>query len=111
MGGEIYIRSSVSVCVLLGLAAAGGIRLSGQTTAPETSRFQPGAGVHVAHADPAKSLWLSNRNALSPEPEPVSAPPPTRTTFMASWNRITGAEGYLLDVSTNSSFTSYLDGY
>jgi len=30
---------------------------------------------------------------------------------MATWDRVSGAKGYLLDVSTNSSFTSYLDGY
>jgi hypothetical protein len=30
---------------------------------------------------------------------------------MASWNRVSGANGYVLDVSTNSSFTTYLDGY
>ena len=30
---------------------------------------------------------------------------------MATWERVSGAKGYLLDVSTNSSFTTYLDGY
>ena len=30
---------------------------------------------------------------------------------MANWERVSGAKGYLLDVSTNSSFTTYLDGY
>ena len=30
---------------------------------------------------------------------------------MATWNRTSGVKGYLLDVSTNRSFTTYLDGY
>src|SRR5215475_9989181 len=111
MGREFHIRISAFVCVLLGLAVATGIRLSGQTTAPEMERFEAGAGVHVAHAQPENSVQLSNRNELSPEPESTSPPPPTRTSFMATWQRVSGAKGYLLDVSTNSSFITYLDGY
>jgi hypothetical protein len=30
---------------------------------------------------------------------------------MATWPRVTGAKGYLLDVSTNNSFVSFVDGY
>jgi hypothetical protein len=30
---------------------------------------------------------------------------------MATWERVSAAKGYLLDVSTNSSFTTYLHGY
>src|SRR5262249_37412609 len=111
MGREIYIRVSAFVCILLGLGVAGGIKLSGQSTAPETDRFQPEAGVHVTHAQPGSGSWLSNRNELSAEPEPASPPPPTRSTFMATWDRVSGAKGYLLDVSTTNSFTTYLDGY
>ena len=37
--------------------------------------------------------------------------PPTRSSFMASWDDVTGANGYLLDVSTSDSFSSYLEGY
>jgi len=28
-----------------------------------------------------------------------------------SWQKVSGAIGYRLDVSTNSSFSSYIDGY
>jgi hypothetical protein len=38
-------------------------------------------------------------------------PLPTRSSFMASWNRGSGVNGYLLDVSMSSSFTSFVDGY
>src|SRR5262245_46484882 len=111
MGREFHIRIFAFVCVLLGLAVATGIRLSGQTTASGVERFEAGAGVHVAHARPESSVQLSNRNELSPEPESTSLPPPTRTSFMATWQRVSGAKGYLLDVSTTNSFTTYLDGY
>src|SRR5215470_2171390 len=100
MGREIYIRISGFACVVLGVALAGGIRLSGQTTAPEADRFQPGAGVHETHVQTESSFELSNRNELSAEAEAEaeaeSPPLPTRTSFMAMWNRVNGAKGYLL---------------
>ena len=37
--------------------------------------------------------------------------PPTRSSFMATWDSVSGAKGYLLDVSTSNSFSSYVDGY
>ena len=30
---------------------------------------------------------------------------------MATWSNVSGAKGYLLDVSTSNSFSSYVDGY
>ena len=30
---------------------------------------------------------------------------------MATWGTVSGAKGYLLDVSTSNSFSSYVDGY
>ena len=41
----------------------------------------------------------------------IEIPAPTRSTFMASWPSVNGALGYMLDVSTNDSFSSYVDGY
>ncbi|MFL6554348.1 MAG: NF038122 family metalloprotease [Chthoniobacterales bacterium] len=111
MRREFYIRTSGLVCALLGLAVAGGIRLSGQTAPPEAERFEAGAGVHRAHAQPESLFQLPNTNELSPQREPVSPPPPTRSSFMATWESASGAKGYLLDVSTNSAFDSYVDGY
>ena len=108
MGRNFNIRIAAFVCVVSGLAAANAIRLSGQTI---TGRFEPEVRVHEARAEPETSFQLSNKNELSPEPEPVSPSPPTRTSFMATWNRVNGAKGYMLDVSTNSSFTTFLDDY
>jgi len=111
MGRENYIRISTFARVVMGLAAVGGIRLSGQTTAPEAERFEAGAGVHETHAQPESSFQLPNSNELSLEAEQESPPQPTRSSFIATWLRVTGATGYLLDVSTSSSFNSFLDGY
>ena len=41
----------------------------------------------------------------------MSSAPPTRSSFMATWDDVTGANGYLLDVSTSDSFSSYVEGY
>ena len=84
---------------------------SGQTAPPEAERFEAGAGVHRAHAQPESLFQLPNTNELSPQGEPVSPPPPTRSSFMATWEPASGAKSYLLDVSTNSAFDSYVDGY
>jgi hypothetical protein len=108
MGREIYIRISAFACVVLGLAAVGGIRLSGQTAAPGADRFEAGAGIHETRAEPGS---LPNSNELSAEPQQESPLQPTRTSFMANWLRVAGATGYLLDVSVSSSFNSFLDGY
>jgi len=111
MGREIYIRISAFACVVLGLAAVGGIRLWGQAVTPETDRFEAGAGMHETRAQPGSSFQLPNGNVLSAESEQESPPQPTRTTFMATWLRVTGATGYLLDVSVSSSFDSFVHGY
>jgi uncharacterized Zn-binding protein involved in type VI secretion len=41
----------------------------------------------------------------------VAAMAPTRSSFMATWEPVSGATGYRLDVSTSSSFTSYVSGH
>jgi hypothetical protein len=53
----------------------------------------------------------------SPPPTAPTAPSATAATnidhasFTANWSSATGASGYRLDVSTSSSFTSYISGY
>jgi hypothetical protein len=111
MGREIYKRVFVFAYVILGLSAAGDSRLSGQPTSSEADQFQPGAGMHEARIQPANSFQITNSSELFQESEAQSPPPPTRTSFMATWNRADRAKGYLLDVSTDSSFTTYVEGY
>jgi Fibronectin type III domain len=60
--------------------------------------------------------------AVTPTPTPTPAPTPaapnalqatnvTASSFTANWTSVSGAAGYRLDVSTNSSFTSFVPGY
>jgi hypothetical protein len=106
------IKTSVLLSALFGLAVvADNIRLSGQATAPEAERFEPGAGMHETRALSGSSFQLPNSNELSEEPEQESPLQPTRTSFMATWLRVTAATGYLLDVSVSRAFNSFLDGY
>jgi hypothetical protein len=57
---------------------------------------------------------------VSRRPEPVepnylegyiAATPSTRSTFMATWQKVSGATGYRLDVSPDAAFGSYVAGY
>src|ERR1044071_7170681 len=108
MGRKHHMRISVLFCVLLGLAVAAGVRLSGQTTSPQPRRLVAGAQTGV---QPESSFQLPITNGPLPESEPVSPSPPTRSTFMASWKPVSGAKGYLLDVSTSKAFDNYVNGY
>ncbi len=45
------------------------------------------------------------------EVPPIAAMAPTRSSFMATWDSISGATGYRIDVSTSGSFSSYVGGY
>ena len=60
---------------------------------------------------PARGAPVSKHKRSYPEIETVSSAPSTRSSFMANWENIAGATGYLLDVSTNDSFSDYVDGY
>src|SRR5215470_11593807 len=111
MGRKLDIRIPVLVCVLLGLAVAAAIRLSGQTTSPEPRRFLAEGGAHETGVQSESSFQLPIASALLAESEPVAPPPPTRSSFMATWKRVGGAKGYLLDVSTSSGFDNYVNGY
>ena len=77
------------------------------------SNFEAGAGAHDARTESQTALEFSNVSeipalAASGSPE---VPSPTRGGFMASWGSISEATGYRLDVSTNGSFSSYVNGY
>jgi len=66
--------------------------------------------MHNTRAEPEDLLQVPNLSDLASDTEAISSPP-TRTSFMASWNDVAGANGYLLDVSTTESFSSYVEGY
>jgi len=73
--------------------------------------FQPAGATHQTWADSQAALQFPNASEVAEKIETVSSAPATRSSFMASWENVTGATGYLLDVSTNDSFSHYVEGY
>ena len=69
----------------------------------------------------ASGDWTAHQVALKPAVLFSGCPPPapvataatniTATSFSANWNASSGADGYLLDVATDSGFTSFVQGY
>ena len=53
--------------------------------------------------------WAENPTPSEVAPRSVMAP--TRSSFMANWESMSGATGYRLDVSTSPSFNSFVSGY
>src|SRR6476619_5699941 len=106
------LHSIVLAGVTLGFSALVGDRNLSEynVVSPGPPAFQPGVGTHESQADIEGALALTDDagNALV---EAVSSAPPTRSSFMATWQTIAGTNGYLLDVSTSSSFSTYVEGY
>src|SRR5438034_436895 len=77
--------------------------------------LRPSATTHETRAGSLAGLQgeieFPSANEVTPRIETVSSAPPTRSSFMATWGSVSGAKGYLLDVSTSTSFSSYVDGY
>jgi hypothetical protein len=96
--------------------ALGHAALAGNMNLPEENvvssiPFQPRGAIHETWADPQGALQFPNASEVTAKIESVSSAPATRSSFMASWDGTSDAVGYLLDVSTSSSFSSYVDGY
>jgi hypothetical protein len=107
-------RKEASALVYVALAVAGvaGDRnLSGQTRVLITPPFEIGAGMHETRAQWQNSFHLPKVNEIAPENKIVLPLRPTRSSFMATWPNVSTATGYLLDVSTSSSFNSFVNGY
>ena len=97
----------------VGLAAFGGdTSLPKQNAIPGApSEFEVGSARHETWADSQAALQFPNAGEIAAGIETVSSAPPTRSSFMATWDKAIGAMGYLLDVSTSNLFDSYVDGY
>src|SRR5438067_2357979 len=105
------MRSIILGSFALGVAAfAGNINLPAQDFVSRAS-LQPGAATHQTRVASQGPLQSPNASEVTTGIETVSSAPPTRSTFMATWDGVSGATGYLLDVSTSSSFDTYVDGY
>jgi hypothetical protein len=82
----------------------------GQSGVPSASPFAVGTATHETRGDSQGSLQFPNTSKVL-ETETLSSAPSTQSSFMASWDNLGGATGYLLDVSTSDSFSDYVDGY
>jgi FG-GAP-like repeat len=98
--------------VALGLAALGSnFSLSRATEIlTASSPFTPSADSHRTPMEPQTSPQFPSVSEIPSQAE-IEVPAPTRSSFMASWQRVSGAIGYRLDVSTSASFDSYVSGY
>jgi len=89
----------------------------GNTSSPEQNNtasgspaFEVGVATHETHMEPQTAPEVPGNGEIPAQAE-FEMPPPTRSSFMASWSSVKGALGYLLDVSTSDSFSSFVDGY
>src|SRR5437762_2551150 len=98
--------------VVLGVAALGADTSSPRRN-PNLPEFPAAVGAHETRADSESALGLQNAMPSQAQIEggPLQMIPPTRSSFMAAWQKVSGAIDYRLDVSTSASFDSYVDGY
>ena len=75
------------------------------------SEFAAGVRVHEMRMESQDALHVPKASEIATRVEAFSPALPTRSSFMATWDSVGGAKGYLLDVSTSNSFNTYLDGY
>ena len=109
--GSIIFSAGIAVA----LAALGGdTSLTGPDRIPPASlAFEPAAGAHGTRMDPQRALELPNVSEIPAQAaiDSLQVPAPTRSIFTANWDSVNSATGYRLDVSTSSSFSSYVNGY
>src|SRR5262245_3107202 len=72
--------------------------------------FEAGVATHQTRVELETASGFPSSTEMAAEGV-IEIPAPTRSTFMANWTGVKNAVGYLLDVSTNDSFSSYVDGY
>src|SRR5258707_11496147 len=109
--GFTLIRLFVFGGAALGLAA-----LAAASNLPEENiisalSLQPSAATHETQTGLQELTEFRNADEITTPIETVSSAPPTRSSLMATWNGVSGAISYRLDVSTASSFSSYVNGY
>jgi hypothetical protein len=75
--------------------------------------FQAAAGAHGTRIEPQRAPELPGVSEIPAQAaiDSLQVPAPTRSTFTANWDSANGSTGYRLDVSTSSSFSSFVNGY
>jgi hypothetical protein len=116
VGSVISLPSAFLVLVAIGafpdtslLAEAAGQDQNAGMPAVSTARVKE----HGTRSEPNLSgVEAGATHSQGVEEVPaVAAIAPSRSSFMATWEPVSGATGYRLDVSTSSSFTSYVSGH
>ena len=79
-------------------------------TAARSTAFEAGFATHETRIESQTAPEFPSVTEMPAQGE-IEIPAPTRASFMASWDNASDAIGYLLDVSTNNSFSSYVNGY
>jgi hypothetical protein len=110
-----------SILVLVIFAAGGGLGVAALGDSPgllaqndivsASPEFAAGVAVHETRTESQGAPHVPNASEITTRIEAFSPAPATRSSFMASWDSVSGAKGYLLDVSTSSSFSSYVGDY
>ena len=91
-------------------SATAGVPAASENQGPGTSPlFKAMAGKHISSTGAEVGSIYSHRLVEGAIPPVTMAS--TRSSFLASWDSISGAAGYRLDVSISSSFNSYVSGY
>src|SRR6516225_4669851 len=106
---------SIICSVVFGAFVPGLAALAGNTNLPQhnlvsPTSFEPSVATHQTKASEL-ALQFPNAREIAARAGTFPAPPPTRSTFTATWQSVSGTEGYLLDVSTSDSFSTYVGGY
>ena len=86
--------------------AAGTVPITGSQTL--SVAFSPTDTPHYTSATATQTLLVG---VVPSAPSADAAGDVITTRFTATWNAVAGAAGYRLDVSTNSSFSSFVAGY
>src|SRR5215471_14760335 len=104
-------NATIFAGITLGVAAVAAAINSPEQDIVSGTSFPPGVDTHETHGEWTPAVQAPNATETAVDVKAVSSAPPTRSSFMASWARVNGAIRYLLDVSTDRAFGSYVNGY
>src|SRR5215469_4688949 len=99
MKRSINLRTS-SIAIAVGVITA----LTTLAATIESPDSELSAVTHETLAESHDAPQSPNADETASEHQAASAAPGTRTTLMANWETVSGANGYLLDASTDDSF-------
>jgi hypothetical protein len=118
----LFFAGSLLALLALGFypGASASAQAPTQNLSPSASPLQPVAADHISWGEDL--VPGTNTGVISEQPSAENLAPseiaplgsvmaPTRSSFMANWESVSGAMGYRLDVSTSPSFNSFVSGY